>query len=316
MIARIGDDVQARDPRAVERALERLGPWIERAYAPRAVGLEHLERDGAALIVGNHSGGPLAMIEPLVLAHALRPRLGTARLPTLLLHEIMWRTPLAPKLAALGAVRASPENANALLDLGRPVLVYPGGDREAFRSFRDRDRVALGPRRGYVRLAIERGVPIVPVVTAGMHSGLVCLDDGHALAARFPLARALRVGVLPITLSVPFGLTVGVPPPYVPISGRVRIRALEPIHFARSGSAAASDSAYVEACHRTVVGTMQRALDSLGDERRAERRRALHHHLDRALTAVEQLTLAPREQKRTGVVRELARAAHPTREAA
>lgn len=298
MTARIGDDVDARDPRALGRALDTLGPWIERAYAPRATGVEHLGHDGAALIVGNHSGGPLAMIEPLVLAHTLRPSIGVERVPSLLLHEILWRTPLAPRIAALGAVRASPENANALFDRGRPVLVYPGGDREAFRHFRERDRVALGPRRGYLRLAIARGVPIVPVVTAGMHSGLVCLDDGHALAQRFPLARALRVGVLPITVSVPFGLTLGVPPPYLPLSGRVRIQVLEPIRFARSGAAAAADAAYLDACHRVVVGAMQRALDALSRQRRQERRGALHRGLDRALAAIERATLVSPGQER------------------
>lgn len=316
MSARPGDDPHARDLRALDRALDALGPWIERSYAPRACGVEHLDREGATLVVGNHSGGPLAMLEPLVLAHALRPRLVTERLPHLLLHEILWRTPLARRIATLGAVRASQENAGALLDLGRPVLVYPGGDREPFRHFRDRDRIVLGPRRGYVRLAIARGVPIVPVVTAGMHSGFVCLDDGRALAERFPLARALRVGVLPTTLSFPFGLTIGVPPPYLPLSGRVRIRVLEPIRFARSGSEAAADAGYVEACHRTVVGAMQRALDGLADDRRAERRRELHRHLDRALDALERATLAPRDRAPAAPVHGLVTVPRPSRRAA
>lgn len=93
-----------------------------------------------------------------------------------------------------------------MLDRGEKVLVYPGGDREPFRHFFDRDQICFGDRRGYVELAIRRGVPIVPVVTAGMHSSFVSLGGGHALAARLPLARRLRVGVLPVTLGFPFGL--------------------------------------------------------------------------------------------------------------
>lgn len=297
----VGNRIEARDPLALRRALDRFGPTIERLWAPRASGAQHLAGPGAAVVVGNHSGGPLAMFEPLVLAHATRA-VGEAHLPTLLLHEVMWKTPLGPWLERTGAMRASPPNANALLRAGRKVLVYPGGDREPFRHHRDRDRVQLGDRRGYVRLAIEHGVPVVPVVTAGMHSGFVCLGDGHALARRFPLARKLRVGVLPITLSFPFGLWVGLPPPYLPLWARVRISVLPPIHFPRTGAAAAEDAAYVEACHAHVETTMQCALDARADERRRERRWALYAYLDRALSFLERLTLAPRAATRVAAL--------------
>jgi 1-acyl-sn-glycerol-3-phosphate acyltransferase len=235
------------------------------------------------------------MFEPLMLAHALAPHVGLAALPRLLLHEIMWRTPLAPAIARLGAVRASRPNADAVLARGEKVLVYPGGDREAFRSFFDRDRICFGDRRGYVALAIAHGVPLVPVVTAGMHSGFVCLDDGHAIASRFPLARALRVGVLPLTLGFPFGLMPLVPLPYLPLASGVRIRVLAPITFARSGAEAARDEAYVEACHARVVHAMQQALDALSLARTEERRARVHGWVDRAFGWLERVTRsAPR----------------------
>lgn len=287
-----GDDLRARDELFLARTLDRIGPAVQRLWSPRAEGAEHLARSGPALVVGNHSGGVLAMLEPLVLAHAVRGTVGTTRLPHLLLHEVMWRSPAARLVARLGAVRASEANAKALLSEGRRVLVYPGGDREAFRGFSDRDRVCLGDRRGYVRLALASGVPIVPVVTAGFHSGHVTLHDGHALAQMLPLARALRVGVLPVTLGVPFGLTAGAPLPYLPVSGRVRIRVLPPIRFRRTGAAAAADPGYVEACHREVNDAMQAALTEVAVARRRERRLDLHDLLDDALDAVERLTRA------------------------
>jgi hypothetical protein len=116
------------------------------------------------------------------------------------------------------------------------------------------------------------------------------LSDGRALAERFPLARFFRVGVLPITLSFPFGLWLGLPPPYVPLFVRARVRALSPIHFTRAGERAASDEAYVEACHRIVVHAMQATLDELAKERRAERRRGLHARLDALVDRFEQWT--------------------------
>lgn len=288
---RVGDDPSIRRPSALHRALDLMGALLDWLWRATGEGLHHLAGDEPALLVGNHSGGPLALFEPLLLAHlARRTGVAVAALPYLLLHEIMWRTPLAPLLARLGAVRASPDNANAILASGARVLVYPGGDREPFRSFRDRDRIALGDRRGYVKLALRHGVPIVPIVTTGLQSGFVCLSDGRSLAARFPLARLFRVGVLPITLSFPFGLWLGVPPPYVPLFVRARVRALPPMRFARTGEAAARDESYVEACHREVEAAMQAALDELARERRAERRAALHARLDAVVDAFERWT--------------------------
>ncbi len=299
---RVGDDPSVRRLDVLARAIARLGALLSWMWRPRGIDLHHLDQDGPALVVGNHSGGPLALFEPLLLATIASKQVPLAKLPYLLLHEIMWRTPLAPMLARLGAVRASPDNANAILASGGRVLVYPGGDREPFRTFADRDRIALGDRRGYVKLAIRHGVPLIPVVTTGMQSGFVCLSDGHAFAARFPLARFFRVGVLPITLSFPFGLWLGLPPPYIPLFTQVRVRALPPIHFTRAGERAAKDEAYVEACHRIVLHAMQTALDELAHARRAERRLGLHAKID---------ALVDRFERWTGVVAPAAPVAAP-----
>ena len=79
--------------------------------------------------------------------------------------------------------------------------------------------------------------------------------------------RFLRTDVLPITVSVPWGLTVGAPP-YLPLPTPIFMEVLEPISFERSGAEAADDEKYVEACHRRVLDRMQLALDRLADERR------------------------------------------------
>lgn len=279
-----------RDLGALHDLLDAAGPWIERFFSPRIRGARHLRTDAPALVVANHSGGVLAMLEPLILAHAIRSELGEAAMPHVLAHEVLWHTPFASSLRALGAVPASRASAGALFAARGSVLVYPGGDREAFRSFADRDRVVLGDHRGYVRTAIENGVPIVPVVTAGMHSGHVSLTDGHTLAHRLRLTSALRIGVLPVTLGFPFGLGIGLPMPYLPLTSRVRIRVLPPIQFGRRGAAAAADAAYVEACHARVLARMQGALDEAAEERRAERRADLHAWLDFAMDGLDRLT--------------------------
>jgi 1-acyl-sn-glycerol-3-phosphate acyltransferase len=129
----------------------------------------------------------------------------------------------------------------------------------------------FGPRRGYVRLVLREGVPIIPVVSAGSHDVWWVVSDGRWLSRILQTHRFLRTDVLPITLSVPWGLTVGAPP-FVPLPVPIFIEVLEPIHFERSGPEAASDASYVEECHQRVLDAMQLTLDRLMEERRLMRR--------------------------------------------
>jgi 1-acyl-sn-glycerol-3-phosphate acyltransferase len=154
-----------------------------------------------------------------------------------------------------------------LFDAGQKVMVYPGGDLDAMRSWRDRKKVIFGPRRGYVKLALRAGVPIVPVVTAGGHEIFRVVTDGRRFAHLIGADRYLRLKVWPVIISFPWGVTVGPPPPCIPWRTRIFQEALEPIVFDRSGEDAAEDAEYVEACHARVLATMQAALTRLYAER-------------------------------------------------
>ena len=226
-----------------------------------------------------------------ILAVALTRERGTDDVPYALAHQVVMEAPLTNQfLPARGALAANPENAHRVFAAGRKVLVYPGGDLDAFRPSRDRGRVVFGPRRGYVRLALREGVPIIPVVSAGSHDVWWVLSDGRWLSRLLRTHRFLRTDVLPITVSVPWGLTVGAPP-FLPLPVSVFIDVLEPIGFDRSGPEAADDASYVEECHQRVLDAMQLALDQLTEERRLSQRERLGAGLQRAMQI---LSRAPR----------------------
>lgn len=255
----------------LERFAEVAGPILELWYQPEVRGLDRIP-DGGALYVGNHSGGFLTP-DTWVLAVALVRERGLADVPYALAHQVVMEAPGTNQmLTAMGAVAASPENAHHIFEAGFKVLVYPGGDIDSFRPSRDRNRIVFGPRRGYLRLALRERVPIIPVVSAGSHEGWWVLSDGRWLSRILQTHRFLRTDVLPITLSLPWGLTVGAPP-YVPLPIPILLEVLEPIHFERVGAEAAEDMEYIEACHQRVLDTMQLALDRLAHEQ-AEKRRA------------------------------------------
>ncbi len=265
------DSLENRDPAKIAEFLDRMDPVLERFFHPRVSGLQRIP-SGPTLYVANHNAGVL-MPDVFIVASAIFRQRGLDDLPFALAHDLALKAPaLNRMLCPLGAVRARAGTAERILAAGHKALVYPGGDVEVMRPFSQRDKIVFGQRRGYVKLALRAGVPISPIVTAGAHSAFVVLDDGGNVARALGLDRWARVNVRPTILSFPWGLTFGVPPPYVPMPTRIRSEVLAPIHFAWTGEEAAADEKWVDECHRRVVDTMQTALTRLARERREERR--------------------------------------------
>lgn len=264
------DRLDNRDGAALDAFVSALEPVLRTWFRPVIRGLERAPT-GPALYVGNHNGG-LCSADTFIFGAALYRAHGLEGVPYGLAHEVVLAMPgVHQVLVPLGAVRASPENARALFDAGKKVLVYPGGDLDAMRPFAQRDRIVFGQRRGYIRLALRTGVPIVPVVAAGAHATSLVLTDGRRLATFLGLPRRLRLEVCPVTLSIPWGLVVGITPPYIPFPTRIFMEVMEPIRFERTGEHAANDVEYVEQCHRRVHGEMEARLARLAAERRAAR---------------------------------------------
>lgn len=262
------DAIDNRDPSLIARLGSFLEPVLKLWFRPEVRGLERIP-EGAGLYVANHSGG-FVTPDTWIFGVAVMRERGLRHVPYALGHQVVMEAPgLNQALTRLGGLEAKADNARRVFEAERKVLVYPGGDLDAFRPSRDRHRVVFGPRRGYVRLALREGVPIVPVVSAGAHEGWWVITDGRALARMLRTHRLLRTDVFPITVSLPWIVSVGFP--YVPVPTKILVEVLEPIRFVRTGEAAASDDAYVEDCHRRVHGAMQDALSRLAAERRERR---------------------------------------------
>ncbi len=224
-------------------------------------GFENVPRDRPVLFVGNHSGGnmsPDSMV--FVLAH--HAYFSGEQPLYVLAHALVTAWPLLGHyLRRWGVLTASHEGASMALARGANVLVYPGGDVDAHRPFWKRHRICLDGRKGFLRLAREAGVDIVPVVADGGHDTFLPLFDGHRLAHVLRLDRIARLKVLPVSLTFPWGLTIGDFAGHIPLPAKIRLRVLEPIAVqARFGDD--DDSAYAY-----VTTRMQEALLLLASER-------------------------------------------------
>ena len=158
---------------------------------------------------------------------------------------------------------ASHENAKAAFAADAAVLVYPGGDYETFRPSWQSADITFGRREGFLRLALDTKVPIVPVVSVGGQETALFLTRGERLARLLHFDKLTRIKVLPISFGPPFGLNVLDLPGRVPLPAKITISVLPPIDLvAKFGDDPDLDEAY-----DYVTNEMQRELTALQQAR-------------------------------------------------
>jgi len=218
----------ARSPALVARALPLALGLCRSYFRLRVDGLEHVPA-GPALYVGNHNNG-LAGPDILCTLATLWELRGPEAPLYALAHDFAMRhlSPFGAALAPFGALRASPDHARRALAAGAQLLVYPGGDLEAYRHFRRRDEVILGPRTGFVRVARAAGVPLVPVVAQGAHRSALVFTEGEGIARLLRLKEWARLERFPLALALPWGLAAGPWLPWLPLPFPIRLRFLPP----------------------------------------------------------------------------------------
>lgn len=165
------------------RAFEAVFAPVRAWASPRFYGLENIPAEGPVLIVANHNllGGIDA---PLLMPEILRQR---GRLVRGLAEHVLMVPGVREILHRFGAVRGTRNNCLALLERGEAVVVFPGGGREAIRRKGEKYVLKWEGRTGFARMAIQAGVPIVPLAMIGVDDAFDIVFDGQ-----HPVMRPLR----------------------------------------------------------------------------------------------------------------------------
>jgi 1-acyl-sn-glycerol-3-phosphate acyltransferase len=250
-------DLDERDPDYIRETLPGLWMLASLYFRADVRGLQNIPDEGPVLLVGNHSGGNLTP-DTHVFTLAFSTYFGVERRFHQLAHNLVLSMPGLASLRKYGTVAATPENAAKALDVGGALLVYPGGDYEVHRPSWESARVDFGGRKGFIRLAKQRKVPLVPVVAIGGQETALFLSRGERLAKLFGLDRMFRLKVLPISLALPWGLNVGDMLGHIPLPAKITIQVLEPIDVSRMD---------VDKAYDLVTGQMQTTLTGLAEER-------------------------------------------------
>jgi 1-acyl-sn-glycerol-3-phosphate acyltransferase len=254
------DEATKWDPSFTEQIKKWVGPVIKQYFRAEVHGLDSVPPAGGALLVSNHSGGMLTP-DVLVFAPAFYDKFGFDRPVFTLAHSALFVGPMGEWLHRAGVIEANRENAEKALHAGALVLVFPGGDYDSYRPTFE-NKIDFAGRTGYVRTAIESGVPIVPMVSIGAQEMQLFIARGNWLAKRIGLKR-LRAEILPVSFGFPFGFSVFFPP-NLPLPSKIVTQVLDPIDVVKEFG----EDPDVDAVDAHVRKVMQAALDKLAKKRR------------------------------------------------
>jgi 1-acyl-sn-glycerol-3-phosphate acyltransferase len=232
------------------RALRPLLDFLfDRYWRVAVAGVEQLPEHGPSILVANAAG--ILPYDALMIAHAVERARGER--PRFAVADWLISLPFVqPRVAKLGGVRACPENVERLLAAQRSVVVFPEGVKGSAKTWRDRYRLARFGRGGVVRLALERGVPIVPV-------GVVGGEEAHPILFKASTpARALGLPFVPITPTFPWLGPLGA----LPLPAQWVLQFGEPIAYADLGRDAARDALLVSRLTEELRARIQSLVDA------------------------------------------------------
>jgi 1-acyl-sn-glycerol-3-phosphate acyltransferase len=186
-----------RDALAVLRLFDRdVAPLLRLLYRywwrVEAVGVDRVPASGPVLLVANRGPG-LVPYEPLMVREALARLLPRRAIVRPLLDAWLFEVPGLGQ-AALRTGTAAATAASLRRHLGRDeaVVVQPEGSHAVAKPYRARYRLGRFAD-GFARVAIELGIPILPVAVIGA-------EEGQPVLARLDgIGRLLGLPTLPVT---------------------------------------------------------------------------------------------------------------------
>jgi len=212
-------------------------------------GISNIPRNGACLMVGNHSGS--LPYDATMLKMAVLKEHPSHREVRFMVEDFLFHFPfLGSMMNRFGGVRASQENAQQLLQAQMPVVVFPEGVKGLGKLYRDKYHLARFGRGGFIRLCLRTGAPLVPVAFIGP-------EEIHPMLARETFfASMMGIPYVPITPTFPWLGPAGL----IPLPSKWFIHILPPIDLSEYGPEAEKDRVLVYRLAQRVKNQIQEVI--------------------------------------------------------
>ena len=209
---------------------------VRKYFRLQIEGLENIPKRGAAIIAPNHSG--YMGIDAALLAHILAQN--GKRIPRILTHHFWFLTKTTALPAQkMGFTEATYKNGVAELKRQHLVVIFPEGEAGNFKPTQKMYDLQEF-RRGFVRMALETGAPIIPALVIGAEESQINLSN-------LKLTKFLKGMVIPLPLN------------FIPLPVKWKIVFLEPIHLPYNAKALEDANLVRELCEE-IQEKMQRAM--------------------------------------------------------
>jgi 1-acyl-sn-glycerol-3-phosphate acyltransferase len=239
-------------------------PLMDYWFRMEIEGWEHIP-ESPVLLVGIHSGAPFVWDAWTVGAQWWR-RYGDERPLHGTAHDALMALPgIGTYFRKMGVLPAAPDSIAAALAAGHDVALWPGGEVDSLRPWAKRDEAILAGRKGFVRLAIKSGVPIVPISTIGGADAMPVVTSGRRIARVLQLDKIARLKVFPVALSAPW-LIAPAMLPEVPLPTKIRTAFQAAVEL-DTDPVRIDDDDYVEAKYTEVRESIQKGIDALARRR-------------------------------------------------
>lgn len=201
-------------------------------------GIERIPKKGAAIILPNHSG--YMGIDAALLAHIITQN--AKRLPRVLTHHFWFLTETTALPAQkMGFTEATLRNGLTELKKNHVVVLFPEGEAGNFKPAEKMYQLQEF-RRGFVRMALDTGAPIIPTLVIGAEESQITLSN-------LKLTKFLKGLVIPLPLNV------------IPLPTKWKIVFLEPIVLPFTKKSLRNETLVREICDE-IQEKMQKAMNA------------------------------------------------------
>jgi 1-acyl-sn-glycerol-3-phosphate acyltransferase/nucleoside-diphosphate-sugar epimerase len=248
-------DTFGLDPSYIEKWGRRLYKFLHDVYwRIETKGVEHVPREGRAILVGMHRG--FMPFDGAMLLHLIAREFG--RYARTLIHPTLVKMPLPFNFIKLGGINADRTNADYILQDDQLLVWFPEGISGAFRYYRDAYKLGAFGRNEFVRAALRNQSPIIPFVTVGS-------VEIFPIFAKFQWQWWKRLTLWPcFPIAPPFPILS------LPLPSKWHTEFLEPLHVEKQyPPAAADDPQIVRAISKEVKSRMQAAIDEMLKRRKS-----------------------------------------------